>query len=187
MLVTENPPRYFLGIDLGGTNIASAVVDEFGNVYGRATRKTAMPRQYNEIFDDMALCAKEAAVNNGIKWENIESVGIGCPGAINKETGHLFRGAFGTGAELGHAVIISNGEKCTCGRNGCLEAYASATALINQAKIKAKENPDCEIMKLCKGDVDRINGKTVFTANDDVAKNVIDTYLNYLSEGIVNI
>ena len=42
-------------------------------------------------------------------------------------------------------------------------------------------------MKLCKGDVDRINGKTVFTANDDVVKNVIDTYLGYLSEGIVNI
>ena len=256
VLITENPPRYFVGIDLGGTNIASAIVDEFGNIYGRATRKTAMPRPYNEIFDDMTICAKEAALNSGIKWENIESVGIGCPGAINKETGyvdfsnnldfydvpitdymekslgkkvyvendansaawgefvagsgkntdsmilltlgtgvgsgiilngHLFRGAFGTGAELGHAVIISDGEKCTCGRNGCLEAYASATALINQAKIKAKENPDCEIMKLCRGDVNRINGKTVFTAKDDVAKNVIDTYFGYLSEGIVNI
>ena len=256
LLITENPPRYFVGIDLGGTNIASAVVDEFGNIYGRATRKTAMPRPYNEIFDDMALCAKEAALNSGIKWENIESVGIGCPGAINKETGyvdfsnnldfydvpitqymenalgkkvyvendansaawgefvagsgkdsesmilltlgtgvgsgiilngHLFRGAFGTGAELGHAVIISGGEECTCGRKGCLEAYASATALVNQAKIKAKENPDCEIMKICKGNIDYINGKTIFTAKDDVAKDIIDTYLGYLSEGIVNI
>lgn len=256
VLITENPPRYFVGIDLGGTNIASAVVDEFGNIYGRSWRKTSAPRPYNEIFDDMALCAKEAALNSGIKWENIESVGIGCPGAINKETGyvdfsnnldfydvpivdymenalgkkvfvendanaaawgefvagsgkdtdsmilltlgtgvgsgiilngHLFRGAFGTGAELGHAVIISGGEKCTCGRFGCLETYASATALSNQAKDAAKENLDCEIMKLCKGDVDRINGKTVFTANDDVAKKVIDTYLGYLSEGIVNI
>ena len=256
VLITENPPRYFVGIDLGGTNIASAVVDEFGNIYGRATRKTAMPRPYNEIFDDMALCAKEAVINSGIKWENIESVGIGCPGAINKETGyvdfsnnldfydvpivdymenalgkkvfvendanaaawgefvagsgkdtdsmilltlgtgvgsgiilngHLFRGAFGTGAELGHAVIISGGEKCTCGRFGCLETYASAIALSNQAKDAAKENPDCEIMKLCKGDVDRINGKTVFTAKDEVSKNVIDTYLGYLSEGVLNI
>lgn len=256
VLITENTPRYFVGIDLGGTNIASAVVDEFGNIYGRATRKTAMPRPYNEIFDDMALCAKEAALNSGIKWENIESVGIGCPGAINKETGyvdfsnnldfydvpitdymqnvlgkkvyvendanaaawgefvagsgkdtnsmilltlgtgvgsgiilngHLMRGAFGTGAELGHAVIIADGEECTCGRKGCLETYASATALINQAKRKAIESPDCEIMKLCKGDINRINGKTVFSANDDLAKNVIDTYLGYLSEGIVNI
>ncbi len=256
LLITENPPRYFVGIDLGGTNIASAVVDEFGNIYGRATRKTAMPRPYSEIFDDMALCAKEAAIASGIKWENIESVGIGCPGAINKETGyvdfsnnldfydvpitdymekalgkkvyvendanaaawgefvagsgkdtestilltlgtgvgsgiilngHLFRGAFGTGAELGHAVIISNGEKCTCGREGCLEAYASATALVNQAKRKAKENPNCEIMKICRGNTDYINGKTIFTATDDVAKNIIDTYLGYLSEGIVNI
>ena len=256
VLITENPPRYFVGIDLGGTNIASAVVDEFGNIYGRATRKTAMPRPYNEIFDDMDLCAKDAAHNSGIKWGNIESVGIGCPGAINKETGyvdfsnnldfydvpivdymqnalgkkvyvendanaaawgefvagsgkdtdnmilltlgtgvgsgiilngHLFRGAFGTGAELGHAVIVSGGKKCTCGRYGCLETYASAKALVNQAKNVVKNNPDCEIMKLCKGDTNRINGKTIFLANDLVAKNVIDTYLSYLSVGIVNI
>lgn len=101
--------------------------------------------------------------------------------------GHLFRGAFGTGAELGHAVIIADGEECTCGRRGCLETYASATALINQAKKAASENPDCEIMKICKDDINRINGKTVFMANDDVSQNVIDTYLGYLSEGIVNI
>ena len=101
--------------------------------------------------------------------------------------GHLFRGAFGTGAELGHVVVIANGEKCTCGRYGCLETYASATALVNQAKKAVKENPQCEIMKLCKGDTNRINGKTIFSANDLVAKNVIDTYLSYLSEGIVNI
>ncbi len=256
ILITENPPRYFVGIDLGGTNIASAVVDEFGNIYGRATRKTAMPRSYNEIFDDMALCAKEAAQNSGIKWENIESVGIGCPGAINKETGyvdfsnnldfydvpitdymenalgkkvyvendanaaawgefvagsgkntdsmilltlgtgvgsgiilngHLFRGAFGTGAELGHAVIISGGEKCTCGRYGCLETYASATALVNQAKKAMKKNPNSEMWKIARGRLDNVTGKTVFTAKDEVSKNVIDTYLSYLSEGIVNI
>lgn len=256
VLVTENPPRYFVGIDLGGTNIASAVVDEFGNIYGRSKRKTAMPRTYNEIFDDMALCAKEATQNSGIKWKNIESVGIGCPGAINKETGfvdfsnnldfydvpiteymeksldkkvyvendanaaawgefvagsgkdtesmilltlgtgvgsgiilngHLFRGAFGTGAELGHAVIISNGEKCTCGRQGCFETYASATALVNQTKEAMKNNPNSEMWKIARGSLDNVNGKTVFTANDETAKKVVDTYLRYLSEGIVNI
>jgi len=256
VLITENPPKYYVGIDLGGTNIASAVVDEFGVIYGRSTRKTLAPRPYNEIFDDMNLCARDAAVNSGIKWENIESVGIGCPGAINKETGyidfsnnldfydvpiveymekalgktvyvendansaawgefvvgsgkdtdnmilltlgtgvgsgiiingHLFRGSFGTGAELGHMVIISNGEKCTCGRYGCLESYASATALSNQAKQAVVNNPDCEIAKLCNGDASLINGKMVFSASDNVAKCVVDTYLSYLSEGIVNI
>lgn len=256
VLITENPPRYFVGIDLGGTNIACAVVDEFGNIYGRAIRKTNAPRPYNEIFNDMALCAKEAALNSGIKWENIESVGIGCPGAINKETGyvdfsnnldfydvpitdymekalgkkvyvendanaaawgefvagsgkdadsmvlltlgtgvgsgiilngHLFRGAFGTGAELGHAVIISGGEKCTCGRYGCLETYASATALVNQARKAMKKNPNSEMWKIACGSLDNVTGKTVFTAKDEVSKNIIDTYLYYLSEGIVNI
>ena len=256
VLITENTPRYYVGIDLGGTNIASAVVDEFGNAYGRSWRKTATPRAYNEIFDDMALCAKEAALNSGIKWENIESVGIGCPGAINKETGyvdfsnnldfydvpiteymekalgkkvyvendanaaawgefvagsgkntdsmilltlgtgvgsgiilngHLMRGAFGTGAELGHSVIVSGGKKCTCGRYGCLETYASATALEKLAKKAMKLNPNCAMWKLTKGNADKVSGKTVFLADDDIARDVIDVYLSYLSEGIVNI
>ena len=85
-LIAHEPKRKS---DVYITNIAAAVVDEFGNIYGRATRKTAMPRPYNEIFDDMTPCAKEAAYNSGIKWENIESGGIGCPGAINKETGYV--------------------------------------------------------------------------------------------------
>ena len=256
VLITENPPKYFIGIDLGGTNIVAAVVDEFGVMYGRSSKKTALPRSYNEIFDDMALCAREAAKKSGIEWKSIENVGIGCPGAINKENGtvvfsnnldfydvpiteymekalskkvyiendanaaawgefvagsgkdtnnmilltlgtgvgsgiiingHLFGGSFGTGAELGHTVIISNGEKCTCGRRGCLEAYASATALVNQTKEAARNNPDCQIMKICNGNIENINGKTVFMTNDPVSERVIETYLYYLSEGIINI
>lgn len=248
--------RYFIGIDLGGTNIAAAVVDENGTVYGRSKRKTNMPRPYQEIFDDMALCAMDAAKNSDIPWDKVENVGIGCPGAINKSNGnvdfsnnldfydvpiteymenklgkkvyvendancaawgeyvagsgkntenmilltlgtgvgsgiinggHLFRGSFDTGAELGHMVIVSGGEKCTCGREGCLEAYASATALVSQTKEAMKKNHDSDMWKLVNGDINKVNGKTVFDSDDAVSKEVISTYLGYLAEGIVNI
>ena len=86
ILITENPPKYFSIICFIKTNISSAVIDEFGNIYGRAIRKNVIPRPYNEIFDDMALCAKEAAYNSGIKWENIESVSIDSPGSISNNT-----------------------------------------------------------------------------------------------------
>ena len=101
--------------------------------------------------------------------------------------GHLLTGAYGKGAELGHMVISHDGEKCTCGRRGCFEAYASATALINQTKKAMKENPDSEMWKLAGGKLSNVSGKTAFGAKDKAGKEVIKKYLEYLSEGIVNI
>ena len=57
--------------------------------------------------------------------------GVGGGVIIN---GKLFEGNGSAGAELGHSVIVAGGEQCTCGRKGCLEAYASATALIRDTK-----------------------------------------------------
>lgn len=255
ILLTTNQPDYYVGIDLGGTNIAAAVVDEYGVIYGRSTRKTNAPRPFGEIFSDMAECAKDAAKESGISFDDIKSVGIGCPGAIEKETGnvefsnnldfydvpivthmekllgkkvyvendanaaawgeylagsgkgtdsmimitlgtgvgsgiidngHLLTGAYGKGAEIGHMVISLNGEKCTCGRKGCFEAYASATALINQTKKAMKENPDSEMWNISKT-LSKVNGKTAFAAKDKVAKEVVKNYLGYLSDGVVNV
>lgn len=89
ILLTTNQPEYFVGIDLGGTNIAAAVVDEYGVIYGRSKRKTNAPRSYEEIFSDMAECAFDAAKESGISFESVKSVGIGCPGAIDKENGNI--------------------------------------------------------------------------------------------------
>jgi len=88
VLLTTNQPKYYVGIDLGGTNIAATVVDEYGTIYGRAKRKTYASRSYNEIFDDMAECARNAAEESGMNFEtDIEAVVIACPGAINTEDG----------------------------------------------------------------------------------------------------
>ena len=89
VLLTTNKPKYFVGIDLGGTNIAAAVVDEYGVMYGRASRKTNSSRGYEAIFCDMAECAREVATESGLSFDDIECVGIGCPGAIEKETGNV--------------------------------------------------------------------------------------------------
>ena len=77
------------------------------------------------------------------------------------DNGHLLTGAYGKEAELRHLVIRLGGEKCTCGRKGCFEAYASATALINQTKRAMKENPESEIWKIAKT-LSKVDGKTAF-------------------------
>lgn len=80
---------YHLGIDLGGTNIAVGVVDEQYNIIGRGKVKTNAPRPADEICDDMCLAAKMAIEDAGLKMEDIATVGVGSPGAINPITGMI--------------------------------------------------------------------------------------------------
>ena len=56
--------------------------------------------------------------------------------------GKIYDGMRGAGAELGHTLLVLDGEPCTCGRWGCWEAYSSATALIRQARQAAAEHPE---------------------------------------------
>ncbi|HPB17836.1 MAG TPA: ROK family protein, partial [Clostridia bacterium] len=83
-----------------------------------------------------------------------------------------------------------DGEPCTCGRNGCYEAYASATALISQTKRAALLNKDSKIWQACNNNLDNISARTPFEAErmgDKTAKDVCDTYIKYIGEGLVNI
>jgi glucokinase len=85
---------------------------------------------------------------------------------------------------------MCDGEACTCGRKGCWEAYSSATALIRQTKVAAISNPNSAITKLIGGDLDKVDAKTAFDAarqGDETGIKVVDQYMRYLAEGIVNV
>lgn len=99
--------------------------------------------------------------------------------------GRIYDGMRGAGAELGHTLLVMDGEPCTCGRRGCWEAYSSATALIRQACQAAARHPDSLLARLAD-----VNGKTVFDAadrGDETARAVVDRYCDYLGAGLVNI
>lgn len=113
--------------------------------------------------------------------------GVGSGIVLN---GKIFEGGHPGGAELGHTVIRMNGETCTCGRKGCLEAYASATALIRETREAARKNPDSWIHQLCEYNLDNITGITAFCARenkDEAGEKVVNDYIQYLSEGIANV
>ena len=102
----------------------------------------------------------------------------------------IYSGFYAGGAELGHQTIVHNGELCTCGNKGCLEAYASATALIRDAKKAALENPHFLLNSLAKNNVDNITAKIVFDAKDqkdEIATNLVENYIEYLSVGVANL
>ena len=92
------------------------------------------------------------------------TLGTGVGGGIVID-GKIYSGSNYAGAELGHMVIVKDGRECGCGRKGCWEAYASATALINMTK-EAIRNEKAEfsyMLHLADDDIDNVNGKTALT------------------------
>lgn len=79
--------KYYIGIDLGGTNIVAGVVDEQYNILAKASTKTNCPRPDREIARDMAKMAIQAVENAKLTMDQIEWIGIGTPGIANSRDG----------------------------------------------------------------------------------------------------
>lgn len=247
----------YIGIDLGGTNIAVGLVSEDGKVLATGSTPTIKERNYKEIVKDMANLCKKVVKNANLNIEDIKAVGIGCPGtvdnsrgivifsnnivmhnvplveefnkhinlpvtilndadaaaygeyyAIGKEmtsfilvtlgtgvgsgiiiNGDIYNGFNFSGGEIGHTTIVVDGKECTCGRRGCLEQYASVTALIGQTKEKMQNHPESSMNEWAKKR-GKVNGRTAFEcakAGDKAAIEVKEQYIRYVAEGVCNI
>ena len=77
--------KYYIGIDLGGTNIVAGVVDENFSLIATASNKTNAGRPADQIAETMAQTAAQAAEKAGISMELFESVGIGSPGIVDSQ------------------------------------------------------------------------------------------------------
>ena len=250
---------YYLGVDLGGTNIAVGLVDENFKIVLKDKVPTGASRPVSDIMDDMAALCKSIVERAGVSFDEVESAGIAAPGSIDPKTGYvryannikmtnypiadefksrlpvkkvflendanaaalaeakagagkgcsdlvmitlgtgvgggividgkLYSGFNYSGAELGHTVIEVGGRPCTCGRNGCFEAYSSATGLINLTKEKMIDEIDSIMWELAKDNLENVNGRTAFDAakkGDTAAKEVVDMYIKYLACGLTN-
>ena len=78
---------YKAGVDLGGTNIAVGIINENNEIIARARTKTALPRPAVDILTDMADCVKKACESAGITLDQLDGVGIGTPGSVDRENG----------------------------------------------------------------------------------------------------
>lgn len=130
----------------------------------------------------------EAKFGAGSKYKNsvLITLGTGVGGGIIIDS-KLFEGGKSAGTEIGHTVIVENGLKCTCGRRGCFERYASASALMEQTKEAMEGNRNSEMWKGY--DLNTVTGKTPFAYYDRdlTAKLVVDKYISHLACGIINI
>ena len=248
---------YYVGIDLGGTNIKAGVVDSEGKLLNKLSIKTHAERTMEEIIHDMGTLAVDVIKDAGMEISDIEAIGIGSPGTPDNEegllvyssnlpfvnapmrklirdvidlpvyidndancaamaeavagaakgtkdsvtitlgtgvgagviiNGRIYSGFNQAGSEFGHTVLVSGGIKCGCGRKGCFEQYASASALARMTEEAAEANPDSVMNRLLK-ETGHSNAKIAFNAmreGDKLAEEVIGKYTDYLADGLAN-
>ncbi len=142
------------------------------------------------LNDANSAALGEAKFGAGKRFDDCALVTIGTGVGLGVIIGgKLFEGFRGAGTEFGHMVIRQGGELCTCGRRGCFECYASATALIRLTREEMQRRPASLLWKYAIS-LEGVNGRTVFDAareGDDGAKRVLDEYFSVLGEGIVNL
>ena len=142
-------------------------------------------------IDNDANCAafgEYLVLENKPKVFAAVTLGTGVGGGVVID-GHVFRGFNGTAPELGHTTLDMNGKPCNCGRTGCFEVYASATALISQTKEAIEKNPGSILAKVAEKE-GKVSGRTAFIAEREgceIGKAVADKYVEYLGRGLVNV
>ena len=165
-------------IPFSGLNISEILSQKFGG------KKVGVINDANAAL--MAELKFGAAV--GFKDVVMITIGTGIGGAI-AINGKILNGTNGMAGELGHVVIERNGKKCSCGRRGCFEIYASATAL---TKLTEKEIKKCRKAgeNTIMSTASKINAQVAFDAykqGDSAAQRVIAEYIDALSCGIVSL
>lgn len=139
--------------------------------------------------DANAAALAEAKFGLGNKYKSFLMItlgtGIGSGIVID---GKMYAGNFGKGAEFGHSLLVMDGRQCSCGRKGCLEAYASATALVKDTKIMMELHKDSLMWKISEK-YGAVSARVPFEAakeGDPYAIELVDYYVKCLSEGLIN-
>jgi glucokinase len=235
--------NFSIGVDLGGTNLRIAAVDDSGNLVEKTTLGTRVAMGRDHVVNDMCAAIQELAEKHRDSGKLL-GIGIGVPGIIDMETGmvrespnlpdwadypvraeietrlgtrvilendansaafgekwlgaakdvddmamltlgtgvggglvlggRIWHGMAGMAAEFGHTTVEPEGAICGCGNRGCLEAYASATAVVRMAR-EAIASGAAAALAQADGSSDEFNAKAVYDLaieGDEQARNV---------------
>lgn len=246
-----------VGIDIGGTKIAGALVDSAG----RITHREQLPTPGEETAQILDTTAEMVTTLVAAAGGEVSGIGMACAGMVDgragrlwfspnlplrdldvateirQRTGHdvvlendanaaawgeyrfgagidcddmllatvgtgvgggciiddrLLRGAFGIGGEIGHITIDPNGPRCGCGNDGCLEVYASGTALERYARelIASGEAKGAGLRERCGGTPEALTGQDVTElarAGDEGAVALFTQLGTRLGEGLASV
>lgn len=248
----------YIGIDIGGTNLKAGLVNDDGSILAMEKRKIAEVSDQKALVEALVALTQSLTEKGGLTPEQIRSVGVGVPGAVEIHSGavlytcnlplrnvplrklfhrylpyplyvendancaalaeyyagagkgskrfvtitlgtgvgagilhngQIYHGANGMAGEVGHMSIVYHGEPCPCGRRGCWERYASASALTRETKAAMQADKNTIMWKMTQ-DIDHVNAKLAFDAaakGDETARKVIDSWIEYVGVGIANV
>ncbi|MFZ0287145.1 MAG: ROK family protein [Terriglobales bacterium] len=235
--------NYSIGVDLGGTNLRIAAVDERGHLLEKTTLGTRVALGRDHVVNDMCAAIQQLSEKHKDSGK-LQGIGIGVPGIIDMEAGmvrespnlpdwadypaqaeierrlgtrvvlendansaafgekwlgvaknvddmamltlgtgvggglvlggKIWHGMAGMAAEFGHTTVEPNGASCGCGNRGCLEAYASATAVVRMAREAIANGVAAGLARAAKSDVE-FSAKMVYDLaiqGDEQAQNV---------------
>jgi glucokinase len=264
MTSRKKPPRYIIGVDLGGTNIAVAALDENGkNTHGLRSEPTRSEQGAEGVVDRMVrmidTTIAETIAETGARRSAFLGVGVGAPGPLDRERGvvlvapnlgwhnvplrdiiadrvgvkatldndancatlgewwlgaargtrnvigmtigtgiggglildgKLYHGSSDIAGEIGHMTIDSTGRWCKCGNYGCLEQYASGTAIARRAREALTADSDSMMHRMVDGNLDRLTAYLVYEAakkGDMLAIEVVHDTARFLGAGVASL
>lgn len=237
---------YSIGVDLGGTNLRIAAVDENGTLLEKVTLGTQVQRGREFVISEMTSAIQSVTEKYSARGELV-GIGIGVPGFIDMDTGtmrespnlpgwadypvhqdierrlgtrvilendanaaamgekwlgagrevddlcmftlgtgvgggivirgRVWHGMKGFAGEMGHSTVLPEGHICGCGSRGCLEQYASATAIVRMAKEAAARGMSDAMTNASRNDVE-FSSKVVYQLaiqGDPAAQEVFNT------------
>jgi glucokinase len=134
-----------------------------------------------------ALAESRYGAGKGKKSVLLVTLGTGVGGGLIIDDS-IYAGFNGTGLEIGHLVLVAGGVPCSCGRNGCIESYISATALIRQTIEAGERDPGSKLGRLVRSGAN-ITGRTAFKLAEDkdpAALKVVQKYIGYVGIALAN-
>lgn len=135
------------------------------------------------------LAEYEVGVMKEAKSGVFLTLGTGVGGGIIMDH-KVISGKHGIASEVGHMVVGKLDQACNCGRKGCLEQFASSTAIIAYAKNHLAEHPDSVLHERSGGNIESVDGRMIFDAakeGDTFALKAVHRLAHYLAVGIMNI
>ena len=165
------------------------------NAYNLGFKDVPLRRLVMELFPDIpvflandanaaALAELFGGAFTGCKTAVLLTIGTGVGGGLILG-GRMFNGGNNCGVELGHMTLKLDGESCTCGQRGCIEAECSATALIREGRRAASAHPESLLNK--PGELDARRVIEAAGAGDTAARAVFDRFVDALSSAIASI
>ncbi len=250
-----NQPKFYIGIDLGGTAIKLAIIDDRGNIVDKSEEPTGRNGK-DAVLDQITAMIDKLLKMNNMDMAQVTSVGIGVPGFIDWESGYVYElvnlkwkdvrlkeelqqrialpvfvendanaaalgelwvgagqnarslvmvtlgtgvgggvvingdvihGANGMGGEIGHLSLLpEDGPLCNCGKKGCLETLASATAVARMGREAAESGESGLLHALLKSG-QQITARDVVEAaaqGDEKSREIMDRVTYHLGWGL---